>query len=193
MRKLPYKHGAVDLRSQHIHLEGMLESRSQEQFVQEAKECLINYNKEFYEVIGILLRAIGFTRVLVTRDGDTNNRVDAIIVDDVRTIPVEIKSPGETMYMNIKSVRQALENKIILLSRGFYPTTPGVTSLAVGFDYPKDRSGVYELVEDIWDTFGIRIGLVGVESLLSYFYDVKVNNEVVDLEAIFYLKGRVDA
>ena len=34
-----------------------------------------------------------------------------------KIIPIEIKSPSEELYVNVKGIRQALENKIILESR----------------------------------------------------------------------------
>ncbi len=38
--------------------------------------------------------------------GDTSNRIDAVIIDEKKSIPIEIKSPSEVPYINIKSIRQ---------------------------------------------------------------------------------------
>ena len=116
--------------------------------------------------------------------------MDAIIVDDKRSIPIEIKSPRETNYINIKSIRQSLENKIVLLSREFYPTTLNTTTLAVGFTYPNERSGVLELIEDIKSTFNINIGIIDFGGLLSLYYEKIINKEQIDLELIYNLQGK---
>ena len=115
--------------------------------------------------------------------------MDAIIIDKERSIPIEIKSPKEIEYINIKSVRQALENKIVLLSRKFYPTQKEVSSLAIGFEYPNERSGVYEAIDDIYKTFNISVGIISFGSLLRLFFEKTVNKKDVDLEEIYYLKG----
>ena len=159
-------------------------------FVFEAKLHFSSYKIEIHEVIGDILESIGFNKVSITRDGDTNNRMDAIIIDDVQSIPIEIKSPKEVEYVNIKSIRQALENKIVLLSRKFYPTTPDTTSLAIGFNYPAIRSGVYELIDDIEATYNIKIGIIDFEDLLTCFYNVIVLKKEFDLNKIYNLKGK---
>ncbi|WP_322080356.1 hypothetical protein, partial [Burkholderia cenocepacia] len=103
----------------------------------------------------------------VSRGGQNYERADAIILDDKRSIPIEIKSPGEEPEISVKGVRQALENKIVLLSRNSYPTDRESTSLVVGFNPPNDRSEVHELVEDIRRAFDIRVGVIDFRSLLS--------------------------
>lgn len=52
---------------------------------------------------------------------------------------VEIKSPTEEMHISVKAIRQALENKIILLSRKTYITTNKCSTYAVGYFPPNDR------------------------------------------------------
>ena len=118
--------------------------------------------------------------------------MDAIIIDEQRSIPIEIKSPKEVEYINVKSIRQALENKIVILSRKFYSTNKNVTSLSIGFNYPNERSGVYEAIDDIFETYSLRIGIISFPSLLKMFYNKKIKNEDIDLEKIYYLKGRLD-
>jgi hypothetical protein len=90
-------------------------------FIVSGKDTYKDYTIEFYEVIGDLLEYIGFHKVSVTRDGDTNNRMDAIIIDKVRSVPIEIKSPKEIEYINVKSIRQALENKIVFTVKEILP------------------------------------------------------------------------
>lgn len=157
-------------------------------FIKEASRVLSSYNIEFYEVIGHLLKNIGFNNISITRGGDTNNRIDAIIIDKQRTIPIEIKSPTETEYINIKSVRQALENKIILTSRQFFPSTIATTSLVIGYSYPNERSGVYEAIDDFEVTYGFKIGIISLEVLLELYFKSK-RGFALDLERIYNLKG----
>ena len=143
---------------------------------------------QFYQLIGTLLRDIGFN-VSVSRGGDTNNRADAFIIDDTCSIPIEIKSPTEIEYINIKSIRQALENKIVLLSRKSFKTTNETSSLSIGYYYPESRSGVAELVEDIYKTYKISIGYIDTYNLLSIHWDKLFSNKQVDLNTIRNLKG----
>lgn len=124
-------------------------------------------NKDvFYPLVANLFCILGFD-CRVSRGGQNYDRADAIILDDRRSIPIEIKSPGEEAEISVKGIRQALENKIVLLARSSYPTDRESTSLVVGFNPPNDRSEVHELVEDIYRAFGIRVGVIDFRSLLS--------------------------
>jgi len=193
IKKLKHTKEIVKEKIQHIlTLEKLAVDANIDEFIVKGMAEFSQYTIEFYEVIGDILEEIGFSKVSVTREGDTNNRMDAIIIDDKRSIPIEIKSPKEIEYINVKSVRQALENKIVLLSRKFYATDKDVTSLAIGYEYPNDRSGVYEAIDDIFDTFNIKVGIISFSSLLRMFYKKKINKEVINLEKIYYLKGRID-
>tara|TARA_B110000037_G_scaffold222288_1_gene296523 strand:- start:2132 stop:2719 length:588 start_codon:yes stop_codon:yes gene_type:complete len=190
IKKLKHTKEIVEEKIQHITtLKKLTLNTSIEDFVVKGTAEYSQYTIEFYEVIGDILEEIGFQKVSVTREGDTNNRMDAIIIDEKRSIPIEIKSPKEIEYINIKSVRQALENKIVLLSRKFYPTQKEVSSLAIGFEYPNDRSGVYEAIDDIYETFNISVGIISFGSLLRLFFEKTVNKKEIDLEEIYYLKG----
>jgi hypothetical protein len=80
----------------------------------------------------------------------------------------------------------------VLLSRKFYVTEKDVTSLAIGYDYPNDRSGVYEAIDDIFETFNIKVGIISFSTLLKMFYKKRIEKVDIDLELIYYLKGRLD-
>ena len=193
IKKLKHKNEIDEEKVIHIlTLDQLAKGSNIDEFLIKGMAEYSEFTIEFYEVVGDILEEIGFSKVSVTRDGDTNNRMDAIIIDDQRSIPIEIKSPKEINYINIKSIRQALENKIVLLSRKFYPTEKEVTSLAIGFNYPNDRSGVNEAINDIYETFNISIGIISFKTLLKLFYEKRVNNKRIDLESIYYLKGRLD-
>jgi hypothetical protein len=193
IKKLKHTKEIVEEKVQHIlTLDKLATDTNIDDFVVKGMVEFSQYTIEFYEVVGDILEEIGFSKVSVTREGDTNNRMDAIIIDDKRSIPIEIKSPKEIEYINVKSIRQALENKIVLLSRKFYVTEKDVTSLAIGYDYPNDRSGVYEAIDDIFETFNIKVGIISFSTLLKMFYKKRIEKVDIDLELIYYLKGRLD-
>jgi hypothetical protein len=118
----------------------------------------------FYPLVTGLFCIIGFNCRL-SRGGQNYERADAIILDTIRSIPIEIKSPGEETEISVKGVRQALENKVVLMSRQNYPTDAETTSLVIGFNLPNERSEVHELVEDIRKAFNIRVGVIDFRSL----------------------------
>jgi hypothetical protein len=123
-------------------------------------------NKDvFYPLVADLFAVVGFDCRL-SRAGVNNVREDALIVDDHNSIPIEIKSPGEEPEISVKGVRQALENKIILLSRKGNPTRPSTTSLVVGFNPPNERSEVHELIDDIHHAFHVNVGIIDFRTLL---------------------------
>ena len=160
-------------------------------------ECInsvYNYKLNlYYQFVSDCLLKIGFNKVSVTRDGDTNNRIDSIIIDEKRSIPIEIKSPTEVTYINVKSIGQALENKIILLSRKFYKTDLNTTTLVIGYDQPNDRSEVNNLIDYYYNSYKIRIGYIDTKTLLKIRWDVQVEKKQFDLEKIYNLMGVLNA
>lgn len=191
IKKLIHKKDLEEQKVSHLNrLFEFTDSTDKSSFLKKSSAHYSSYTIEFYEVIGDILEFIGFDKVSVTRDGDTNNRMDAIIIDEKHSIPIEIKSPKEIEYANIKSIRQALENKIVLLSRSFFPTEKNITSLSVAFEYPNDRSGVYELINDIHNTYGFNIGMISFIDLLQLFYEKRIEGKEIDLNRIKFLKGQ---
>jgi hypothetical protein len=157
--------------------------------IQQVLPQIKNYDKyNFYPLIGELLNEIGLNTA-ITRDGDTNNRADAIIIDRIYSIPIEIKSPTEIPYINIKSIRQALENKIILLSRKFYNTDIMTSTLAIGFNYPEERSEVPDLIDNFYNTYNINVGYIDISDILKLHFDYIINNKKFDIDRIRKLKG----
>lgn len=142
----------------------------------------------FYPLIATLFKIIGFD-CSYSRAGDNGARWDAIIKDDKRSIPIEIKSPTEETHLSIKAIRQALENKIILLSRKTFITDKETTSLAVGYYLPNERAEVADLIENIKSTFGYKIGVLDLHSLLSIAVSILIDGRGIDLEKIFNLEG----
>jgi hypothetical protein len=154
-------------------------------------EEIEGYDKyKFYPLIGEILNELGFN-CQITRDGDTNNRSDGYIIDDVHSVPIEIKSPTEVLAINNKSIRQAVENKIVLLSRKFYNTTAETTSLVIGYLYPTERSGVLDLIDDVRKAYGFTIGIISFEALLFCLWDKYYQEKELDKNIILTLNGRL--
>lgn len=164
-------------------------ANTMDDFISMASEEINDLAIDFYNRIGEIFNAIGIN-ISVTREGDVNCRFDATIIDTEHSVPVEIKSPREDIEINIKAIRQAFENKIIILSRGFYNTSKDTTSLAVAFSYPPPRSDVYELIEDIRIAFNINVGIIDVSDLLYLVYEYKVNNRAINKKYFFNFFGK---
>ncbi len=146
----------------------------------------------FYPLIATLFKIMGF-RCSFSRPGDNGARWDAIIDDPVRSIPIEIKSPTEEPHLSIKAIRQALENKIILLSRGTHATMPEVSTLAVGYYMPNERAEVSRLISDIKVTYGYKIGVIDLKSLLSLAISILIDERGFEKENLYGLEGLMNA
>lgn len=142
----------------------------------------------FYPLIARLFTALGYD-CEHSRSGVNYQRWDAIIIDPDYSIPIEIKSPGEEEFLSVKAVRQALENKVILMSRNSYKTQPHTTSLVVGYNLPNDRSEVASLIADIHKAFGIVIGVIDLRSLLFLVAATILQGKVHNVEELRNLHG----
>lgn len=156
------------------------------------KARFIEANKEvFYPFVCKLFKVLGYN-CEISRAGTNYQRWDAIIIDDTRSIPMEIKSPGEEQFISVKAVRQALENKIVLLSRQQYKTTMDTTSLVVGYNSPNDRSEVNGLISDIYKAFNIVIGVIDFKSLLTLVGKILLESKLHNKEELVKLQGIID-
>jgi hypothetical protein len=144
--------------------------------------------EEFYPLVARLFQLLGFDCQL-SRRGRNYERADAIIVANDGSVPIEIKSPGEEIEISVKGVRQALENKVVLLARKRFPVMHEDTSLVVGYEPPNDRSEVHELVDDIEKAFNLRVGVVDFRSLLTLVVEVVVSGKHMQLTSFKQLKG----
>lgn len=135
---------------------------------------------------------MGFSNVF-SRQGDNGARWDAIIIDDKRSIPIEIKSPKEAPHISIKAIQQALENKIVLLSRKPYITDNKTTSLAIGYYLPNERAEVNALISDIKNTYGYSIGVIDLKSLLAIVVSIVLEGKTFDKEQFYELEGLINA
>ncbi len=154
------------------------------------KYCAANQG-EFYPLVAELFTIAGIP-CTASRAGVNYQRSDAMMVDATQSIPVEIKSPGEELFLSVKAVRQAAENKVILLARKAYPTTPETTTLAVGFNLPNDRSEVSSLIQDLYEAFRIRVGVIDFRSLVRMALAAATGAGVVDRTELAALHGIIE-
>jgi hypothetical protein len=142
---------------------------------------------EFYPAVCQLFRILGYD-CSTSRVGVNYQRWDAFITHPTDSVPIEIKSPAEELFVSVKGVRQALENKVILLARQAAQTRRETTSLVVGLLAPNDRAEVAELIADIHAAFGIRIGVIDFRSL-ALLAAGALQGSKAEAETLFALKG----
>lgn len=146
---------------------------------------------DFYPLVADMLSYIFDKKATTSPSGNNNMRYDVIIKDAQYSIPVEVKSPTEEIMLSVKAIRQALENKVLLLSRRPFPTTYDLCSMAIGFSVPNKRSDVYKLIEDIYKTYKINIAIADIKDLLIamlYCYNNSTRFNISDFENY---KGRI--
>ena len=143
---------------------------------------------EFYPLISQLFQLMGFDSDY-SRAGVNYQRWDAWVRCGEFAIPIEIKSPTEEMFLSNKAVRQAVENKVVLLARGGLATSKEITSLIVGFELPNERGDMSQLIDDIYDTFGLSIGVVDLKTLTTLAIKSVVDGETIDDDQLNHLKG----
>ncbi len=147
---------------------------------------------EFYPLIGELFTILGLD-CHVNRAGQNYARADAVIeLGEDDSIPIEIKSPGEEREISIKAVRQALENKVIFLSRQPTPCKPATSTLVVGYNLPNERSEVHELIDDIHKAFDVSVGVIGLRTLLFLVCVSLQESASIELPDIVNLRGVYD-
>ena len=130
----------------------------------------------FYPLVQLLFNSLGL-KSINSRYGVNYERWDSIIFHNKKIVPIEIKSPTEEVHVNIKSIRQALENKIVLLSR--YPNYANLeyTSLVVGYNKPNNRSDITKLIIDIEKTYNLRIGIIDFYTLVFQYLLQLINQD----------------
>ena len=155
-------------------------------------DSITDTQTKFYLFVAMLFRVMGLD-CQASRPGDNGARWDAIIVDSEESIPIEIKSPTEEQHLSLKAIRQALENKVILLSRGTHPTLPETTSLAVGYYLPNDRAEVTNLMSDFKTAFGYNIGIIDLKTLLTIAVTIVYDEKTFDISELNRLEGFANA
>lgn len=155
-------------------------------------ESITATQTHFYPFVAMLFRVMGLD-CQASRPGDNGARWDAIIVDGRESIPIEIKSPTEEQHLSLKAIRQALENKVVLLSRETHPTLLETTSLAVGYYLPSDRAEVTNLMSDFKTAYGYNIGIMDLKTLLTIAVTIICEGKTFDIAELNRLEGFANA
>jgi hypothetical protein len=146
---------------------------------------------EFYPLVTFLFRILGF-RSEYSRAGVNYQRWDACLWVGDSALPVEIKSPTEELFLSTKAVRQALENKVILLSRGGIVTRRELTSLVVGYRLPNERGEMSTLIDDVFKAYGLRLGVIDIGALAQLAARTIAENVTIDGDQLSQLRGFLD-
>jgi ferredoxin len=133
----------------------------------------------FYRFVASLLTALGIP-ARASNTGDTSLRMDAVCPHPVHSVPVEIKSPTEVATADLKAVRQALENHVIMRARCTDPTMAQTATFAIGHEPVPVRSDATELAHDIERTYRVRIRLFSTVWLLGQLTDHVLNGRAID-------------
>ena len=144
--------------------------------------------KQFYPLICQLFQLLDF-QCKLSRIGVNYQRWDACVWLEENAVPVEIKSPTEEAFLSTKAIRQALENKIVLLARGSLETTFDITSLVVGYQFPNERGDMLTIIDDIYKAFGIKIGVIDLKTLTSLAIYSVTENRTIKLNQVRNLRG----
>lgn len=144
--------------------------------------------RSFYPLVANLFTAAGHP-AWKPPSGDTNNRIDLVLASDLDSLPVEVKSRTESIAINVKSVQQALENRVVLDERQFFAADRASSTLVVGFGYPAPRSDVTELVVDIAKAFDIKIGLISLSDLYVLAMRCQIAGEEIQRSTLSRLCG----
>jgi hypothetical protein len=145
----------------------------------------------FYPLVTHLFQLLGY-RSDYSRAGVNYQRWDACVWISDHALPVEIKSPTEEVYLSTKAVRQALENKIILLARGGLKTNREVTSLVVGNRLPNERGDMSNLIDNVFSAYGMRLGVIDLQSLAHLTLRCISEGVTIDPVQLSQLRGFLD-
>jgi hypothetical protein len=144
---------------------------------------------DFYPFVAGLLGFIFDREAFPPPAGNNNMRYDVMIPDDNYSIPVEVKSPTEEEMLSVKAIRQALENKILLLARKPFKTSFEVSSFALGFKIPNDRSDVYKLIDEVHKVYKINIAIMDIHILIKAAFNCALSQAYYDVSDFKNVKG----
>ena len=150
-----------------------------------------NTQIQFYPLVTHLLQLLGF-RSDYSRSGVNYQRWDACVWLHDLAVPIEIKSPAEELFLSTKAVRQAIENKVILLSRSGYDTERSLTSLIVGYQIPNERGDMSTLIDDVHSAFGFNIGVLDLRTMVLLAMRAVIDSVSIDEGQLSHLKGFLD-
>jgi ferredoxin len=153
-----------------------------------SEKCLALRGNYFYKIIESLLLQIGYEATM-SNLGDTNNRIDLIIRTLNGSVPVEIKSYTETPTINLKSLQQALENKLLISRLDGETSLNTLSTLVVGYSYPSDRAGLEEHILQIKSAYGINIGIITLERLWETLLNQRYSDNKIESKDLTNLIG----
>ena len=143
---------------------------------------------DFYPLVSELFHLLGFESEN-SRAGVNYQRWDGWVNLDGTIVPVEMKSPTEERALSTKAVRQALENKVVLLARGGLKTTWDTTTLIVGYQIPNERGEMSSLIDDVFEAFNIRIGVIDLPTLVLLAIRAVTERLTVQSDQLRTLRG----
>ena len=143
---------------------------------------------EFYPLVSSLFCLLGFESEN-SRAGVNYQRWDGWVKLDGTTLPVEIKSPTEERILSTKAIRQALENKVVLLARGGQYTSADTATLVVGYQIPNERGEMSLLIDDVFWAFNISIGVIDLGTLALLAIRSVTEELTVQSEQLRTLRG----
>ena len=147
------------------------------------KKYIDSDDVRFGKIVCFLLEVCGAPKVHTGRIGDINDRIDAKIDFSDGTVPIELKSPTETLEIPLKAIRQAAENKVMLQHLDI-PNDPAKSTLAIGWELPPDRSQLSELIQRIHDHYAIKVCVIDFRTLITMAYRRDVEDIEVDWESL---------
>lgn len=145
----------------------------------------------FYPLVTHLFQILGF-KSDYSRAGVNYQRWDACVWVGEFALPVEIKSPTEEIMLSTKAVRQAMENKVILLSRGGLDTRRELASLVVGYRLPNERGEMSNLIDDVFKAFSLRLGVIDLTTLGHLAMRAVRDGVTIEAEQLSQLRGFLD-
>jgi hypothetical protein len=145
----------------------------------------------FYPLVTHLFQILGF-KSDYSRAGVNYQRWDACVWVGDQALPVEIKSPTEEVMLSTKAVRQALENKVILLARGGLSTQRELASLVVGYRLPNERGDMSNLIDDVFAAYSLRLGVIDLTTLAHLALRTISEGVTIDGTQLSQLRGFLD-
>lgn len=145
----------------------------------------------FYPLVTHLFQCLGY-KSDYSRAGVNYQRWDACVWVGNDALPVEIKSPTEELFLSTKAVRQALENKVILLARGGLATKRDLTSLVVGNRLPNERGDMSNLIDDVFAAYGFRLGVLDLTTLAHLALRSISEGVTIEAAQLSQLRGFLD-
>lgn len=145
----------------------------------------------FYPLVAHLFQILGF-KSECSRPGVNYQRWDACVWVGDYVLPIEIKSPTEEIFLSTKAVRQAMENKVVLLARGGLRTQRELTSLIIGNRVPNERGEMSNLIDDVFKAYGLRLGVIDLTTLGHLALRSIRDGETIEAEQLSKLRGFFD-